>query len=167
MKIKISGNGARIGYTRLSDSEFDWLCEELGSNPLDQDLKEFCSYEDIWDEINFKHDILAPYYYECKLFVGDQEYPIQKAGTHQFELPKISFVPGESAVLELVKDYRGTWFLGDIDTTEFDIRKLVFEVVTLHNFEVIKRVLYGNKEVTNLINVAPSDSFNTYVSLQL
>jgi hypothetical protein len=71
MKIKISGFGSIAGYTVLMDDDLDWLFDNVGTNPSDNELKEFCEDERIWDEIRFKYKIKGPSI-AAKIFIDDK-----------------------------------------------------------------------------------------------
>lgn len=163
MKIKISGVGSIVGYTVLKDDELDWLFDNVGSYPTDNELIDFCADENIWDEINFKYKITGAST-EAKLFIDDK--PLSKGiSTLENKLPKLTNISGDDGILTVIRDYKGTWFKGNIDTQTFDPNKLSYEVTIVNGVEIITKVLYNQKEIINEITDPIITNYNTFASL--
>ena len=163
MKIKISGVGSIVGYTVLKDDELDWLFDNVGSYPTDSELIDFCADENIWNEINFKYKITGAST-EAKLFIDDK--PLSKGiSTLENKLPKLTNISGDDGILTVIRDYKGTWFKGNIDTQTFDPNKLSYEVTIVNGVEIITKVLYSQKEIINEITDPIITNYNTFASL--
>jgi len=164
MKIRISGAGSIVGYTVLKDEELDWLFENVGSYPSTDELNDFCNDERIWHEFKFKFKVSGPSS-NAKIFIEDK--PISKNITSATEntLPKLTNISGDDGIFTVIRDYKGTWFKGNIDTQTFDANKLTFEIVSFNNIEIVTKVMYSGKEVRNEINEPLINNYNTYASL--
>ena len=163
MKIKITGVGSIVGYTVLKDDELDWLFDNVGSYPTDNELIEFCSDERIWDEFKFKYKIVGPSS-DAKLFIDDK--PFSKGiSANEIKLPKLTNISGDDGILTVIRDYKGTWFKGNIDIQSFDSNKLTYEVTVVNGVEIITKVLYNGKEIVNEITEPIVNNYNTFASL--
>jgi hypothetical protein len=165
MKIKISGFGSIAGYTVLMDDDLDWLFDNVGTNPTDDELKEFCEDERIWDEIRFKYKISGPSV-SAKVFIDDK--PIAKTieTDNTVQLPKLTNMSGDDGILTLIKDYKGIWFKGTINSNSFDSNKLEFETTIIGGAELITKVFYNKKEIVNEIIDPLITNYNTYANLK-
>lgn len=163
MKIKISGVGSIVGYTVLKDDELDWLFDNVGSYPTDDELIDFCSDEQIWDEIKFKYKITGAST-DAKVYIDDK--PLSK-NIHIIEekVPKLTNISGDDGILTVIRDYKGTWFKGNLDIQTFEPNKLSFEVTIFNGIEIITKVLYNGKEVINEIDQLMINNYNTFASL--
>ena len=163
MKIKISGFGSIVGYTVLRDEQLDWLFDNVGSYPTDDELIDFCADERIWEEINFKYKIIGAST-DAKLFIDDK--PLLKSITsYESKLPHLTNMSGDDGILTVIRDYKGTWFKGNIDTQVFDPKKLTYEIIIFNGIEIITKVLYNQKEIVNEITDPVVTNYNTFASL--
>jgi hypothetical protein len=165
MKIKITGPGSKAGYTILSDNEMDWLFDLVGSNPDDDEIAEFCEDENIWDEVKFKRTLFGPGL-DCKVFVDDINLLAKHIKVRSDnKIQKLTNITGDTPILTVINDYTGTWFKGEIDTEEFDVKKLTFETTSLNDLEIITKVFYNNKEVINEIQEPLLNRYNSFAKL--
>lgn len=165
MKIKITGPGFKAGYTVLSENETDWLFDLIGSNPSDEEVEEFCEDENIWNEIKFKRKLFGPGM-DCKVFVDDANVLAKQVKVRmEDKIQKLSNIIGDTPILTVINDYTGTWFKGEVDTQEFDFKKLNFETVSLNNLEIITKVFYGTKEIINEIQEPLLNRYNCFAKL--
>lgn len=165
MKIRISGPGSKAGYTVLSEDDAEWLFNLIGSNPSDEEVQEFCEDENIWSEIQFKR-ILEGASVDCKVFINDINLSAKQIKVQtDNKISKLSNINGDTPILTVVNDYTGTWFKGEIDTEEFDIKKLSFEITSLRDLEIITKVFYGTKEIKNEIDKPLLNRYNSFAKL--
>jgi len=164
MKIKISGIGSIAGYTVLNEDDLDWLCSHLGANPTDNELKDFCEDDRIWEEIHFKFKLSGPSVY-AKVFIDNTPISSSIESNSPNTLPKLTNMTGNDGILTVIKDYRGIWFNGTINSNSFDIHKLEFETTFISGAELITKVLYNKKEILNEISEPLVTNYNTYASL--
>lgn len=162
MKIKISGIGSIVGYTVLKDDDLDWLYEQVG--PSDKELNEFCNDERIWEDFNFKYKISGPLT-EAKVFIDDKVISNRIKVSNEHTLPKLTNISGDDGILTVIRDYKGTWFKGDIDTQTFEAHKLTFDVTVFNGVEIITNVFYNGKQIQNEITEPLVNNYNTFSSL--
>lgn len=165
MKIKISGFGSIAGYTVLMDDDLDWLFENVGTNPDDNELREFCEDERIWDEIKFKFKITGPSV-SAKVYIDDKPLSLTIEANNTNQLPKLTNISGDDGIFTLIKDYKGIWFKGEINSNTFDKNKLEFETTFIDGAELITKVIYNKKEIVNEITDPLITNYNTYATLK-
>jgi len=167
MKLKISGTGSRIGYTVLSEDDSDFLHDNINVSD-DEELHEFCENDSIWDEITFKHTINGPHLETAAISIGTSLIPFREIKVDALSVPKLTNISGDSEILNIVKDYKGEWFIGDLSFLHFiDINNISFETTIFHDLELITKVYYNGKEIPNEIQEFNLPLHNTYVNIQL
>ena len=165
MKIKISGFGSIAGYTVLMNDDLDWLFENVGTNPSDNELREFCEDDRIWEEIQFKYKIIGPSV-TAKIFIDDKPLAKTIETENTIQLPKLTNISGDDGILTLIKDYKGIWFKGEINSNTFDLNKLEFETTFIGGTELVTKVFYNKKEIGKEIPDPLITNYNTYANLK-
>lgn len=165
MKIKISGFGSIAGYTVLMNGDLDWIFDNVGSAPSDKELKEFCEDDRIWGEVKFKYKIAGPSL-SAKVFIDDKPISMIVESSNTIQLPKLTNISGDDGIFTLIKDYKGIWFKGEINSNTFDKHKLEFETTFIDGAEVITKIMYNKKEIVNEIIDPLLINYNTYATLR-
>ena len=68
--------------------------------------------------------------------------------------------------MTLIKDYKGIWFKGEINSNTFDLNKLEFETTFIGGTELVTKVFYNKKEIGNEIPDPLITNYNTYANLK-
>lgn len=167
MKLKIAGTGSRIGYTVLSETDSEYLRDNVNVSD-DTELQDFCEDESIWDEIHFYHTVNGPHLETAAISVESSLIPFREVKIDSMEVPKLTNISGDSEILSLIKDYKGIWFVGDMSFLDFvDVNKISFETTIFHDLELITKVLYNGKEIPNELKEFDLPLYNTYVNIEL